>query len=270
MFSTVLGQARVKLILQGLVSTRRVANSYIFAGPAQCGKTTLAKSFIQALGITATVDRYELVAERAIKIEQVRELKHYVQYGPHESPYLAVIVQNAETMSTDAANSFLKLLEEPPDKVFFILETNSMEQLLPTIRSRSQVVQFDPLLPEHVAQLLALKYPDKVDEAAYAAKLAGGLLPQAELILNNSDYVRTLTGALDRPLDFVSLTALAEELSKKDKTEVLGYLQIAAQHLRNTDALTKAKILLEYIRVLQKQVNLRLTLEVMFMKVSMA
>lgn len=268
MFAEVLGQERVKLILQGLVTTKRIANSYIFAGPPQCGKTTCARKLIQALGVQATVDHYEVDAERSIKIEQIRELKQYVQYGPHESPYLAVIVQKAETMSADAANSFLKLLEEPPPNVFFILETNSIEQLLPTIRSRSQLVQFDPLLPGQVEQILAARYPEQTEAVAYAARLAGGLLPQAELVLQNLDYVKTLTEALSRPLGFVDIAFLAEALSKKEKGEVLGYLQIAVQHLRDTFALKKAKILLEYIRVLQKQVNLRLTLEVMFMKVS--
>jgi DNA polymerase III subunit delta' len=269
-FTLVLGQERVKQILQGLVTTRRIANSYIFAGPEQCGKTTMARQFIEVLGVTASVDHYEVVAEKSLKIEQIRDLKQYVQYGPHESPYLAVIVQNAETMKIEAANCFLKLLEEPPPNVFFILETNNIDQLLPTIRSRSQLIQFDQLSTQHIAQLLCRKYPEHADEAAYAAKFSGGLLAQAELVLHNLEYVRLLTGALERPLDFVTITSLAEELSKKEKAEVLGYLQIAAQYLRDTFSLTKAKILLEYIRVLQKQVNLRLTLEVMFMKVSMS
>ena len=206
MFTSLLGQERVKKILTGLVSTKRIANSYIFAGPEQCGKTTAARLLIAALGVIASVDRYEVTTETSIKIDQIRELKKYVQFGPHESPYLAVIVQKADTMSTDAANSLLKLLEEPPPNVFFLLETQSLDQLLPTIRSRSQLVQFEPLLPKDVAQLLSQKYPEKQDEVVYAAKLAGGLLPQAELVLHNLEYVRTLTSAVDRTMDFVAIT----------------------------------------------------------------
>ena len=149
--------SRVKEILKGIAQTEHVANGYVFVGAPGCGKTTAAIDFFKYLNCEnpgetfcgtcskckhiasgQASDLYQVIPERSIKIEQIRELKKYVQYGPSEMKYLLVIVQHVDLMTTEAANSFLKLLEEPPERVFFILETSQVDAVIKTILSRCQ------------------------------------------------------------------------------------------------------------------------------------
>ncbi|GBR73601.1 DNA polymerase III subunit delta [Candidatus Termititenax aidoneus] len=236
MTETLVSQKRVRGILNGIVNTGRVANAYIFAGPPRSGKTAAAREFFQKLNKTDSaraVDFYELNAGKTvISVEQIRDLQKYVQYGPHVLPYLVVLLQQAEKLSGAngvSGNAFLKLLEEPPDGVVFILETANPDELLPTIRSRCQTIVFD--------------YTPAREEPPELAELI------------------EFTSAL-KAKNFWQICQCAEELQKTGRETAQNYLLALAQYWRGQMDFRKARFCLKYAKILQKYVNLRLTLEV--------
>jgi DNA polymerase III delta prime subunit len=233
-------QKRADAVLRGIIQTGRVANAYLFAGPPGSGKTAAAREFFTGLNKakTSSVDYYELSTDKAsIPIEQIRELRGFVRYGPREQKFLLVVIQNAEKLAAqgraEAANAFLKLLEEPPEGVVFILETANKDALPATILSRCQTIIFDPppdnLEPE--PQFLALR-----------------------------DF---LPGIKSR--NFAQIGQFVETLGR-EKEELRDSLFRLARHYKEQGDWRRAGLLLEYVRIMRGNVNLRLTLETMLLK----
>jgi len=262
----VVWQKRADRILSGIAVTGRAANAYLFVGPPLSGKTTAARKFFTELNGGAgvqTVDYYELAAEKStISIEQIRELKSYVQYGPREQKYLMVVVQKAEKLSAEAANAFLKLLEEPPAGVIFILETVSKEALPMTIISRCQTVYFEQLPADALRTFLA----DSADAEEIMALSAG--LPHFAALLRESlpqfkefvEFCRTI-----KTKNFAQITQYVETVGK-DKELLQNFLLLTAQYFRNLQNTAGAELALKYVKILRKNVNLKLTLETMFLQ----
>ncbi len=292
-FQTLLAQEQVKKVLQGIGNTERIAGGYIFAGPEQCGKTTAAIEFIKLLNCTgetkpchscpsclkiasgSAVDFYQMPIENTIKIEQIRELKKQVQYGPYDSKFLAILIPQADKFTIEAANSFLKLLEEPPANVFFILETARIDAIPRTILSRCQVVNFSQLTSPALLTILETKHPEAGALVKEALRLSGGLLAPAELYLNEkTEIVSFLTNLEDLGTQSYSyLIDLADSLAAPkdmDKAKISAYLGLAVQYFRNTFRLTHAKIILEYLNILQKNVNTKLSLTALFFRLKEA
>jgi DNA polymerase-3 subunit delta' len=194
----------------------------------------------------------------------IRELKHYVQYGPRELPYLMVLIQHAEKMSTEAANSFLKILEEPPADVFFILETAQQDAIVKTIHSRCQKIIFDQL-PE--SDLLAVMTEQGCSIESQELALSGGLLNSAQTLQAERDCVRNLLTTIDtiKQRSLIEIADCAETIaSSRERSAAL--LQVVLQYLRNARRIAEAMVVYRYLKILQKNVNLRLTVEVMLMK----
>ncbi len=124
------------------------------------------------------------------------------------------IVDDASAMNIEAANAFLKTLEEPPPKALIVMIADNLEALLPTIRSRCQTVRFDPLPPKDVAELLVqLEMVEDPAEAAALAELSGGSLTTATQLLDPA--LRELRDAMYQQLasgDFDALS-LSEKLN---------------------------------------------------------
>ncbi len=104
----------------------------------------------------------------------VRSLLQFLRVRPFQGNLKIAIVADANRLRTGAANAFLKMLEEPPPDVLIILLTSLSGGLLPTIRSRCQLIQFDPYPEEDLADLLVSLYGLAPDEAATYARAAGG------------------------------------------------------------------------------------------------
>lgn len=103
-----------------------------------------------------------------------REIRPVFNLKPNEGRYTVVIITDIETMKKEAANAFLKLLEEPPGNVIFLLTSSSAEQLLPTILSRCQHVRLSPLGEDEIMEAL-IHYDDcSRDDAEYLARISGG------------------------------------------------------------------------------------------------
>ncbi len=137
---------RIKTIIEGILKTKRIANAYLFVGAPQSGKLEAALELAKSASNIAKDNHPDLVIiekdKTTLKIDQIRKLKEAVRYGPNQASYLFAIIKNAEAMTIEAANSFLKCLEEPPQKTVFILLSNSESALPQTIRSRCQKITF--------------------------------------------------------------------------------------------------------------------------------
>ncbi|MEI6040272.1 MAG: hypothetical protein WCP93_02900 [Candidatus Berkelbacteria bacterium] len=99
---------------------------------------------------------FELVDDETIKIEQVRQLIHWIHLRPVNSDRKMLVIQNAENMTTESANALLKTLEEPPSFVLMVLTTKNEQKILGTIASRCQKIK----LTEISNQITALNYLD--------------------------------------------------------------------------------------------------------------
>jgi DNA polymerase-3 subunit delta' len=114
----------------------------------------------------------------SILIDQIRELKHVASLTHHQARYLVFILSQADRMTQEAANSLLKLLEEPPARSVFILTSSRLDRLLPTITSRCQLVQFVPLDQEEIRQYLE-KQGVAASRSRVISRLAMGSLGKA-------------------------------------------------------------------------------------------
>ncbi|MBP7461981.1 MAG: DNA polymerase III subunit delta' [Candidatus Delongbacteria bacterium] len=113
-------------------------------------------------------DRFEILSERIAnpfsnlipdfnanyKIAQIKEIIHQINMGLHEGQFKIVILAQAERMNRESANALLKSLEEPPSRTVFILTSDEPLKLLPTIKSRSRIIQFHPLNPQQITDYI--------------------------------------------------------------------------------------------------------------------
>src|SRR6202046_3918650 len=164
-FREIVGQQHVTKTIANAINANRVAHAYIFAGVRGVGKTTTARILAKALncekGTTAdpdgtcascveisegrSLDVLEIDAASNRGIDQIRELREMVRYAPANSRYKVVILDEAHQLTDEASNALLKTLEEPPERVVFILATTRAEDLVETIKSRAQLFQFRAL-----------------------------------------------------------------------------------------------------------------------------
>lgn len=207
-FRDIKGQPFAVKLLKRALETNRLAGTYLFYGPQGVGKEFTAREFAKALNCTektgdncgncsscARIENntypdvtwvYPIGKGRQIKIEQVRQLQKFVSLKPYEGKTKVCIIIDAHTLNIQSGNAFLKTLEEPPPNSVFVLITHSPETLLPTIKSRTQDVQFFYLAQDKIADLLENKMGFSRKEADLYAQLGMGSLGRA-LSFKNED-----------------------------------------------------------------------------------
>jgi len=203
-FDEIAGQQHVTRTISNALKTGRIPPAYIFSGQRGVGKTTTARILAKALncekGPTAepcnecrsckdvtggsSLDVMEIDAASNRGIDQIRELRDMVRYASAGGRYRVVILDEAHQLTDEASNALLKTLEEPPERVLFILATTQPEDLPDTIRSRSQHFHFRSLSFQEVAEALegiAKKENIRLDPAAIAviARAAEGSVRDA-------------------------------------------------------------------------------------------
>lgn len=189
------------------VRSGKISHSYIFEGIPGCGRRKTALALLQAIFCQAVDDDAcgvcpscrkiasgnhgdihfvaPLPDKRDISIDQLRDIQRELSLRPYEAPRKACIMEPAERMSVNAANSLLKTLEEPPGNAIIILLTENADMLLPTIRSRCQLIRFSPLSPENI-RLLLEKNGVAPDDASLLAPLSEGSMQKAGELDNDA------------------------------------------------------------------------------------
>lgn len=182
----------------------RVSHAYLFYGPDGVGKKRVALEFAKLVnclkkesknevpgcdcnsckkidkGIHPDVFLIEYKGVKDIKVEQIREeVEERLYFKPFEGRYKVAIVDEADRMNTSAQNAFLKTLEEPPIDSIIILVTSQSQSLLPTIRSRCQMVRFDVMPEETIMEEITKRTELSQDDAIVIARLSEGNLGKA-------------------------------------------------------------------------------------------
>lgn len=247
----------------------RIAHAYLFTGPHAIGKTTLARVFAQALQCTETNppcgeciacqkiarDRHPDVQiiegvpvgfkfdekspvpprandrePRVLKIDQIRALQHDLSLSPFEGRYKIAILRRFEEANEEAANAFLKTLEEPPAHVRLLLTARDASLLLPTIASRCQVLALRPLAIERVESALIERWQVERKSARLLARLSAGRLGWAVRASADRSLLKVRSAHLDALIDLLQ-EGRAERLMRagdlaKDSEELPGLLEL--------------------------------------------
>jgi DNA polymerase-3 subunit gamma/tau len=263
-FSDLVGQSHVTSTLANAIKNDRVAHAYIFSGARGVGKTTAARILAKALncvkGPTAepcgecdsckeiaagtSLDVIEIDAASNRGIDQIRELREMVRYAPAASRSKVVILDEAHMLTGEASNALLKTLEEPPDRVIFVMATTQPEDLEDTIRSRSQHFHFRALTFAEITgrlEEIAKKENLTIEPGALAviARMAEGSLRDALSLLEQAraycgdvipdKEVRELLGVV--PED--SLNELVAAIAEGSADRALGLVHTFQKEGRN-------------------------------------
>ena len=218
-FSEVIGQSHITDTLRRQVAEGRTAHAYLFTGTRGTGKTTCARILAKAINCLHPIDGApcneceacrgidegtllditELDAASNNGVDQVRALREEAVYTPAVLKKRVYIIDEVHMLSTPAFNALLKILEEPPEHLVFILATTELHKVPATILSRCQRFSFKRILPRDMEKhLLRVARAEQIgltpDGAEILARMANGALRDALSLL---DQCRVVEGSLD-------------------------------------------------------------------------
>ncbi|MEG4960431.1 MULTISPECIES: DNA polymerase III subunit gamma/tau [unclassified Microcoleus] len=210
-FAELVGQEAIAQTLTSAILQERIAPAYLFTGPRGTGKTSSARIFAKSLNCISTVaptptpcgkcnvcqeiargstlDVIEIDAASNTGVDNIRDLIERAQFAPVQCRYKVYVIDEVHMLSTQAFNALLKTLEEPPDRVVFVLATTDPQRVLPTIISRCQKFDFRriPLdsMTAHLHKIAKLENINIASDAVQmVAQIAQGGLRDAESLLD--------------------------------------------------------------------------------------
>ena len=248
MFENIIGNEKNKDILEKSIKLNKTSHSYIFWGIEGIGKCLIAKEFAKTLLCLQKAQEectcksciefdgnnnpdFQLIEpnDGKVKIEQIREMQRKIAEKPIISNKKVYIIDNADTMTTEAQNCLLKTLEEPPEYITIILICSNEDNLLSTIKSRCTRMHFEPIKDEEVEAYIRRNYPEeKLSENII--KLAQGSIGKA-IKLNSSQniYENIEKILLEMPKkDLIDIIQMSEEIykSKEEISSILEYMNV--------------------------------------------
>ena len=253
MQNPIIGHQQIIEQLQRTVASGRIAGAYLFVGPAGVGKETVAHYFAQLIfcqqktqppGFPPVTGKGPVCGTclacrkvdsgnhpdlqfirpegSLLKIGQIRALQKQVIYQPLEASRKIYILTDVDRMNPEAENCLLKTLEEPPAASVLILLTSNIQALLPTTRSRCQILQFRPMPTQELTEILMNRFSVAPEQATALAIAAGGSIGTALTQLEKGDSLTEKVPEILRETDRLAAFRLAEDF--KNNPDTLGEL----------------------------------------------
>ena len=268
----IVGHQKQLIQLERDLRQGNLAHAYLFSGPSQGGKFTIAKIVAKILQCPNNACRVckdcEMIRKEthpdtiiirdkgeSIKIDDIRELIRTTNLT-HQGKYRVVIIENIERMPVEAQNSFLKTLEEPPGNTIFIMTTNQIDSVLLTIQSRVRHYNFSTIEDSAITEYLNEKFGERpeteeiVNIAQGRPGLAISLIEKPEVLAYQKSMYHKIEGFLKKN-DLSQKFIFIDEIEKND-AEVELFIDAFTRYLR--------KLLFEYTHTLNHPLKNRFSL----------
>jgi DNA polymerase-3 subunit delta' len=212
-FSEIIGQNQVLITLESAcaaaksgLSNQEMTHAWLFTGPPGSGRSNLALAFAAALVCkfsgcgkctdceTVKLDTHPDVGifsteGISIKVDEIRELVSRASWGASIAPWRVMIIEDCDRMTESAANALLKSIEEPGSQTVWILCAPSVDDVLPTIRSRCRLLQLKTPTYQEVVDYLVGNLKITKDHASLVASLSQGHIGRAKQYASNEDSI---------------------------------------------------------------------------------
>jgi len=254
----IVGHTQQLLNLEKEIKEKNFSHAYLFSGPRQGGKSSIAKTFATIIqcpnGYCKKCKECKAIQAKAhpdtifmedngesIKIDDIREIIRKTNLTS-QSPYRVIVIENIERMPVEAQNSFLKTLEEPPGKTIFLLTTSHLDQVLLTIQSRVRHFHFSTVDDGELMTYLRESFGghaqmnEIVNMAQGRPGLAIGMIKDEEVLNSQKNLYNQIETFLKK--NDLSQKFLFVEKIEKDKSDVDLFLDAFSRYLR--------KLLFEY------------------------
>ena len=247
MFENILGNEKNKNILEKAIKLNKFSHSYIFWGIEGIGKKIIGKEFAKNILCLEKQNDctcksciefdsnnnpdFQLIQpnDGKIKIEQIREMQRKVAEKPIISNKKAYIIDNADTMTTEAQNCLLKTLEEPPEYITIILICTNEDNLLSTIKSRCTRMHFDSINSEKIKKYIQQNYPDQ-EISDNIINLSQGSIGKVLKLNENKNLYENIEKILlnMQSKDLIEIVQMSEEIykTKEEISSVLDYMNV--------------------------------------------
>lgn len=256
MFKNIIGNEKNKEVLKKSIEQNKTSHSYIFWGTEGIGKKTIAEQFAKSIlcleskqveckcksciefGSNNNPDFFLIESEEGkIKIEEIRQIQRKIAEKPIISNKKVYIINDAETMTTEAQNCLLKTLEEPPEYATIILITSNENNLLSTIKSRCTRMHFEGISKKEIQKCLELNYDVKINERIL--EICQGSIGKAIKLNENLELYNKIENILIslKSKDLIEIIQMSEDIykSKEQIKYILEYMNSLALELGKKD-----------------------------------
>ena len=266
-YQQIIGHETIKEQLKNIVHSGKISHAYIFDGPDGIGKEMMAHAFASSvvcdnfqqepcgacknchlsfgnshpdiIEMDLTIDKNGDIKE-SISVEAVRELKKDVYIKPFFAERKVYIIPNAQKMTVEAQNALLKVFEEPPRFATFILLTNGLSKLLPTILSRGVIVKFQLLSKEELLQF-ARQNALKADDINILANLSNGQIGRLIALVEEEELMQLR----------IEVLKAFEDLTYSQKPNAINRMFLLMKEQQE-----KASDIIEFLNILLSDIGL--------------
>ena len=256
-FDEVYGQGNIVKILKNQIENNKISHAYIFSGTRGTGKTSCAKIFSRAVNCLnpqngnpcnecenckavlneSTMDVIEMDAASNRRIDDIRQLRDKVIYPPTDLKYKVYIIDEAHMITTEGFNALLKIMEEPPKHLIFILATTELDKIPDTILSRVQRFEFkkieENVIESRIQEILAKENIQMDQDSINTISTIGkGSMRDALSVLDQVVSIDQEDFSIEKVSDILGIItektklAIVDSLIREDRQELINICEI--------------------------------------------